>query len=192
MSYTDVSTLTAALKEWAIVVKALEAGETIMLLRKGGIREEQNRFTIPTRRIWLYPTYEHQKPELLKPAYAAEVNSVPSGWHPTTVTIGSCAEITDVFTITEAETLNRLYGYHVWTKEMVYSRLKWKQRQPLAVLLMRVYRLAQPVCLPYDNSYGGCKSWIDLRQPPADSGLISVLSADAYQQQVKQITQLLH
>lgn len=192
MIYTDISTLTAALKEWAVVVEALEKAETIMLLRKGGIREEQNRFTIPTRRVWLYRTYEHQKPELLKPAYAAEVTSVPSGWHPTTVSIGSCAEISDVFTLTEAETLNSLYSYHVWTDAMVYSRLKWKQRQPLAVLLLRVYKLAQPVLLPYDDSYGGCKSWIHLRQPPADSRLTPVLSTSAYQQQVKEIAQLLH
>ena len=31
-------TLSHALKEWAIVVDALAAGKTIMLLRKGGIR----------------------------------------------------------------------------------------------------------------------------------------------------------
>lgn len=96
MLSTTTKTLSHALKEWSVAVEALEAGKTIMLLRKGGIREESTNFEVPYRQVWLYPTYEHQKPDLLKSEYASQVTPVESGWHPDTVRIGSCAEITGV------------------------------------------------------------------------------------------------
>ena len=94
-------TTTHALKEWAVAVQALEAGKTIMLLRKGGIREVGNRFQVTHNQVLLYPTYEHQKPHLLKAEYADQVTPVASGWHPETVRIGGWAEITDILAVSE-------------------------------------------------------------------------------------------
>ena len=61
---------TPALKEWAAIVHALLEGEQIVDVRKGGLREDGRHFDSPARRFWLSPTAEHQKTELLKPAYA--------------------------------------------------------------------------------------------------------------------------
>ena len=152
--------LQLALKEWAIAVDALSAGKTIVLLRKGGIREAN--FQVRQTKFWLYPTYEHQKPHLLKPEYAAQVKSVPSGWHPDRVTIESYAEITEAFELDNWQQLEALYPYHIWHQTMVRDRLKWKPQQSLTVLLLRVYRAAQPQTISYDSAYGGCKSWIEL------------------------------
>jgi hypothetical protein len=85
--------LSPALKEWAVAVDALAAGQTILLLRKGGIREQGGTFAVPHRQVWLYPTYEHQKPHLLRSDYAAQVTEVPSGWHPEQVKIQAWAQI---------------------------------------------------------------------------------------------------
>ena len=57
----DLNTSFHALKEWAVAIKALEAGKTIMLLRKGGIHERGGCFHVPQREVLLYPTYEHQQ-----------------------------------------------------------------------------------------------------------------------------------
>ena len=129
--------LSHALKEWAIAVDALTTGKTIVLLRKGGIRESG--FTVKNSLVWLYPTYEHQKPELLKPEYAGQVSPVPSGWHPQTVTIKSCAEITDVLPLNNPRQIAALQPYHIWNESMISDRLKWKPKQPIVVLLLRVY-----------------------------------------------------
>ena len=64
------SMATHALKEWAVATDVLERGETILLLRKGGIREEGKHFRVAHDEVLLYPTYEHQQPHLLKPQYA--------------------------------------------------------------------------------------------------------------------------
>lgn len=151
----------AALKEWAIAVDALTQGETILLLRKGGIREEQGHFTVAHRQVWLYPTYEHQQPHLLKSPYHQQVQPVASGWHPEVVLIKAWAEVTDIFAIDEAETVMALLPFHIWNEAFVSDRLRWKPRQPLYGLLLRVYALEAPVTIPYRVEYGGCKSWID-------------------------------
>ena len=58
-----------ALKEWAVIVHALLEGEQILDVRKGGLREDGRHFSVQSNRLWLYPTAEHQKPELLKEPY---------------------------------------------------------------------------------------------------------------------------
>ena len=184
---SSTETLIHALKEWAIAVDALATGQTIMLLRKGGIREEHRNFQIQQPRFWLYPTYEHQKPHLLKPEYATKVTIVESGWHPDKVLIRSCAEITQVLSVNRLETLQALHPYHIWNQQMVRDRFKWKASQPLSVLLLRVYNLPQPLSISYDSSYGGCKSWIDLVKPISLARLTPVLDDNIYQNQVREI-----
>lgn len=180
-----------AFKEWAIAVSALAEGQTIMLLRKGGIREGSKQFQVKQQQVWLYPTYEHQKPDLLKPQYSKQVREVTSGWHPATVEIQSYGEITHVLRVDDWETLQKLEPYHVWNERMISDRFKWKPQQPLTILLLRVANLPTPVTIPYDESYGGCKSWIDLVQPISLQGLKPVLATDVYQQQVERILSII-
>lgn len=175
-----------ALKEWAIAVEALVQGEMILLLRKGGIRDQGGSFTLVQPQFWLYPTFEHQKPHLLKSAYADRVQAVESGWHPETVEIQAWAEVTHDYQVSEAGAIAALLPFHIWTESFVTDRLKWKPKSPLSVLLLRVHRLIQPIQIPYRTEYGGCKSWIEL---PifADTPSQPVLSEAAFQQQVTAI-----
>jgi len=156
---------TPALKEWAIAVEALRAGRSILLLRKGGIRETNGRFSVEHPRVWLYPTYEHQKPHWLKPDYARRITPVDSGWHPTEVPISVWAEVTEVLQLMDEETIARLLPYHIWNERLVTERLHWKPHQPLYALLLRVYTLPEVISLPYSDTYGGCKSWLHLPIP---------------------------
>ncbi|MCA1740030.1 MAG: DUF1802 family protein [Actinobacteria bacterium] len=58
--------------------------------------------------------------------------------------------------------MEALDPYHVWTPEYAESRLKWRPKKPLTVLVLRMYLLEEPVELEYRAEYGGCKSWIEL------------------------------
>lgn len=186
--------LTAALKEWAIAVDALTQGKTIVLLRKGGIREPGGSFAIKHSPVWLYPTYEHQKPHLLKPEYLSSeytslertspVTALPSGWHPERIEIPAWASITHVFQISDADAIEALLPFHIWNLQFVADRLKWKPKSPLAVLLLRVYRLLQAHTIAYHPSYGGCKSWIDLEVGLSPIDALPVLSEAEFLSQV--------
>ncbi|HEY9638624.1 MAG TPA: DUF1802 family protein [Coleofasciculaceae cyanobacterium] len=181
------STTTHALKEWAVAVDALEQGKTIMLLRKGGIKEEGNRFKVAYNQILLYPTYEHQQPNLLKAEYAPQVKPVTSGWHPERVRIGSWAEITEILPVSDESGVAALLPYHIWNEQFVSDRLNWKPRQPLYILLLRTYRLPQPQVIPYQSEYGGCRSWIDLAEPISIKDIVPILSDTEYTKQAAEI-----
>ena len=155
-----------ALKEWAAVVHALLEGEQIVDLRKGGLREDGRHFDVPARRLWLYPTAEHQRPELLKAAYRHWTDLADAAPVGTAITLSAWADITDVATVTEPEHLAALDSKSVWTADYAQSRLKWKRRDPLWVLVLRVHRLTSPITVPWLDSYGGCTSWVPLVDLP--------------------------
>ena len=182
-----------ALKEWNIAVEALEQGETIMLLRKGGIREQGKKFQVAHQQILLYPTFEHQEPALLNSQYANQVQSVPSGWHPEQVKIGSFAEITDilVWQTEQGESLiDRLMPFLIWNEAFVRDRLQFKPNQPLYILLLRTYKLSQVYEIFYHPTYGGCRSWIDLQETISLENIVPVLRDEEYQQHVSKIHQI--
>ena len=180
-----------ALKEWAVVCASILEGEQILTIRKGGIKEEGRRFAVRHPQFLLFPTYEHQAPEHIKPAYRRRITRLPdssaSGTSPSptsapevthsiaisnepndsgdTVRLESYCEVVDVFEITEARALDALDSMHIWQKSYVQERLRWKPRQPLLVIALRAYALQKPICVPYLESYGGCKSWIDIELP---------------------------
>lgn len=180
-------TTTHALKEWNVAVDALSAGKTIMLLRKGGISEEGGAFKVASDRVLLYPTYEHQQPDLLKSEYATLVTPVVSGWHPETVKISAYAQITDILLVSESKTVEALLPYHIWNQQFVSDRLKWKSRQPLYILLLRTYKLAQTYIIPYSSQYSGCKSWIDLLAEISLADALPALSDIEYEKKVLEI-----
>ncbi|MEP0869650.1 DUF1802 family protein [Trichocoleus desertorum AS-A10] len=185
-------TMTHALKEWAVAVSALVQGQTILLLRKGGIKEQGGTFRVAHDSVVLYPTYEHQKPDLLKPVYAAQVQPVTSGWHPETVPISAWAQITHILQVVEAATVAQLLPYHIWNERFVSDRLKWKPRTPLYLLLLRAYRLPQTQMIPYRLEYGGCQSWIDLATPISLVDSTPVLSDAEYARQTEGIQAMIN
>ena len=65
-----------ALKEWAVTVKALAEGQQILLLRKGGIHEESKDFRVIHPEFLLYPTFEHQREDLLREEYQPDLRAV--------------------------------------------------------------------------------------------------------------------
>lgn len=176
--------LDQALKEWAVTVDALLAGETILLIRKGGIRDKKGQFTVQARRVLLLPTYEHQRSDLLKPAFT----QVPAAPEITdTVRFTGWAEITHVVALQSPVALERLYPWHMWNQAFIEQRLQWQPQRPLYLLLLRSHRLPQPVSIPQRPEYGGCRSWITLAEPVDISASQPVIKLDAYDAQVAQI-----
>ena len=62
-----------AIKEWAVTVRALAEGEQLLTLRKGGIREENKHFEIEHDRFFLYPTFDHQRNDLVRQSHVPEL-----------------------------------------------------------------------------------------------------------------------
>ena len=177
-----------AFKEWAVIVHALLEGEQMLDVRKGGLREDGRHFAVRATRVWLYPTAEHQRAELLKPAYRHWVDLAAAAPVGEPIRIDGWADIVGVATVFEPEHLAGLDSRLVWTLEYAASRLNWKKRDPLWVLAMRVHRLREPLVVPWSDGYGGCTSWVELAGLPADPAALDaepVLSDVAFEARLK-------
>src|SRR2546430_4448267 len=62
-----------AFKEWAVTVRALAEGEQLVTLRKGGIREPDRHFEVEHERFFLYPTFDHQRIDLVRESHRPEL-----------------------------------------------------------------------------------------------------------------------
>lgn len=162
-----------ALKEWSSIWDALVAGRQLIDLRKGGIREETHRFRIRATRFWLYDSYEHERPELLRPDAAARVDAVRSE-RPARdrLRFSAWAELACAASITDPAQLAALDDEFIWTSGYAEQRLKWRPKQPLWLLVLRTYRLAEPIDVPVRDQYAGCTSWVPMQDLPADPRLV--------------------
>ena len=173
----------AAFKEWAVTVRALAEGEQLLTLRKGGIREENRHFEIEHDRFFLYPTFDHQRNDLVKEAHQPELPRAleegvwsdgepsPRGFsrdggipQPDRVRIRAWAEVAASYLITDPRCVDALSPYYVWNEEYMRERLRWKPRHPLHVILLRTYRIPRPVTVKVRDEYVGCQSWLDLHR----------------------------
>jgi hypothetical protein len=183
-----------AFKEWAVIVHALLEGEQIVDIRKGGLREEGRHFGLQSTRFWLYPTAEHQRPELLKVAYRHWIDVAAAAPVGQPIRIDGWADVVRAAAVTEPEQLEQLTSKLVWSPEYAQSRLGWKRRDPLWVLALRVHRLLEPITVPWRDGYGGCTSWVDLDGLPADPAMVpseQALSDVAFDARLKGVLEAL-
>ena len=177
-----------ALKEWAVTVDALARGAQILLLRKGGIHEEGKDFRVIHPEFLLYPTYEHQREDLLKaerqPDLARLLSDSPRS---ESITFSHFAKVEELLEVEEQEKVDDLSSHHIWTDAYAQSRLHWKPMLPLSIMLLRVYHMEQPATAPFIPEYGGCKSWVEVI-PRVDLGqLTPALSDEEFQREVEAI-----
>ena len=172
-----------AFKEWAVTVRALAEGEQLVTLRKGGIREAERHFTVQHDQFFLYPTFDHQRNDLVRESHVPELRrALEEGvWadgepplhaltqdggiaQPERVRIRAWAEVAGHFTVTDPRAIDALSPYYVWSTDYCEKRLRWKRQHPLHVLLLRTYRIPRPVTVKVRDEYGGCRSWLQLQR----------------------------
>ena len=156
-----------ALKEWSIVCRALENGRQSILLRKGGILEYKEGFEISQKIFLLYPTLEHQSREYLQQDYLQEIelllrNNGPNFYQDKINTITILARIEGMQEFNDETKLSKLEKYHIWNEKYVNMRMSYNPKKPMNALLLRVYKLPQPITIDVNPEWAGCKSWIDI------------------------------
>lgn len=156
-----------ALKEWAAVIRALELGKQIFLLRKGGLAETHLGFELKHPRFVFYPTWEHQQREQLKPQFRPwfdELEPKPGR----NLTISALAEASSVLEApADRERWRHADDLHIWSDDYLRMRYEYRPDLPLRIVLLRAYRLQKPVQITDDRRYGGCRSWVDLNEEVA-------------------------
>ena len=155
-------------KEWLDVCAHLGGGTTSLLLRKGGIHEGREGFSFKHEQFFLFPTGFHQAVTgLTAPAPANDLvaASEEAGVSIRHFCIASFARL-----IRNRETIEALAPYHFWAPEVVWERYSYSDKLEadcLSVAFVRVFQLSEPWHIPYRPGFGGCRSWVELPEPPA-------------------------
>jgi hypothetical protein len=177
----------AALKEWAIVCKAIEDGKQALLFRKGGIMEYRNGFELKHKVFFLFPTFEHQSIDSIQNEYREELealkqqqqqqqqkditqsliqndnnisNEKNSKVTQDIINISTFVEITHFIEINDISKLEKLEKYHIWNLDYVKMRFNYNPKKPLYLLMLRAYKLNEPIEIQNKPEWSGCKSWI--------------------------------
>jgi hypothetical protein len=194
-----------ALKEWAVTVRALAEGEQLVTLRKGGIRETERHFEIEHDRFFLYPTFDHQRNDLVRASHLPELaRALEEGvWpggdppadaltrdggipQPERVRVRAWAEVAASYLVTDPRCVDALSPYYVWTTDYAEKRLRWKRRHPLHVIVLRTYRIPRPVTVRVRDDYGGCRSWVEIQRALPFEGT-PVLSDEEFERAAEEI-----
>lgn len=150
------------LKEWAVTSGALGRGEQIFMLRKGGIREDGRHFKIEHEQFILYPGLFHEGELLLKPEKQDLLEETANADFSKEITFSVFCDLVETIEVSEEHQVRALDAFHIWSEEFPVKRFNWKPRRPLKLMIVRSYRLTTPVTLAVDDSYAGCKSWVEL------------------------------
>jgi hypothetical protein len=156
-----------ALKEWALVCRLLLQGRQAVLLRKGGIDEKG--FWVEADEFLLYPTYFHQMVEKVRPEFAEEcrralAEAPPEG----IVRLPGVARVVDHVEARRPEGMAALRDLHPYTDEQVETRIAFRPRKPLVLLVVEVRPTLGPVEVTARPEFAGCVSWVDagIERPP--------------------------
>ena len=151
-----------ALKEWAVVIEALARGYQIFLLRKGGIAEGKRGFELKHRDFLLFPTWEHQHIDLIRPQYHPLLRQLGRR-QDDTLELLYRGQVTDVVPAPESlDQMRLLEQHHIWTDGHLQKRYDYRPDLALYLVIIRLYRLAVPASIPLEPRYAGCRSWVDL------------------------------
>ena len=180
-----------AFKEWAVVCAALASGQQSLILRKGGIHEGREGFRVAHREFWLFPTGFHQEPDAVIPATRPLLDQVLLQQPPAEeVHIRHYVEVEQVVEIHDMERLSRLSPWHIWSEKTMVNRFHYKL-PGLFAMLVRVSELPQPFHIPVSPHFAGCRSWVDLPNEIATSGLKPVVTETVHADRMHQIRELL-
>ena len=151
-----------AFKEWAAICRALASGRQDVIFRKGGIGEPGGGFRPDHDRFLLLPTFLHQAADSLVPEARDLLEGIDADRPPEgTVALRHVGTVRAARRIVRLEDLASYRGRHVWADAVVAERFhRWQDE--LHVLEVAVDPLPQPLVLPWQDAFGGCKSWVEL------------------------------
>ena len=177
-----------AFKEWASIVNALAQGKQILILRKGGIREDSGEFQVEHDEFFLFPTYEHQNKSDLKveahPVLDFSLNGRPD---PNKIPIQYYVKTEQVMNLTDEAELARLRDFHIWSDEAVAKRFHYGRQKGLYVITCRIFKLPKPHVISNTPEYAGCKSWVTLTEKISTLGAKPILSDFQFKDQSEAI-----
>ena len=166
MTSTPVSSR-AALKEWAISAESLAQGRQILLLRKGGLHDEDGAFHLEHPSFFLMPTWFHQERGLVQAAHQDLWQQAPreSDENAKLAYLRHFARVEQVWQLRENAGSALKSAAHIYSSSYLDLRFSYQEDKPLLCAALRVWTLDEPVRYELRPQDLGCKSWVEWDEP---------------------------
>jgi len=159
-------------KEWAIVCDSIARGETSLIFRKGGVAEGRDGFHFKYRRFFLFPTYFHEQIERTRLVSDRTLEPAPDS-----VIVTLFLEVEFSCWVEDLDRLAELEQFHILKSSVLRERFCYEDRKGIYVAFVRAYRLSPTWKFAFQRSYGGCRSWVELPEPPQDLQITPILDS---------------
>ena len=151
-----------AFKEWALVCASMLRGETSLIFRKGGIAEGRDGFRFQHERFFVFPTFFHEQADRLR----IEVPTIEP--EPNIVSFSAYIHVEFTRWLEDLSLLQPLSDLHILKPEVLQERFAYDDPKGLYLAMVRVFAVTPVWSLSFQRSFGGCRSWVELPEPPAE------------------------
>lgn len=181
-----------ALKEWAITCEALAQGRQIVLLRKGGLLDEDGTFSLEHGQFFLLPTWLHQEEALVRPddRDLFRVTQKLPGESLQVAFLRHFARVEAVWQLDERDEAILASAPHIWSRQYLDVRFGYKSDKPLLCAALRVWELQAPLRYELRPQDMGCRSWVEMNAP-LESAATPVLDDESFAEALESWSQLL-
>lgn len=159
------ASMSIGFKEWTLVCDALGRGVQSIIIRKGGIAEGRAGFRFQHPAFFLFPTLFHEQVAKLKLPPGTAIPAQRPDAHE--VTLRASVEWTQ--DVNDLDVVRRLAPFHIWQDSEIEKRFHYEEekgKSGVSVAFVRIERTSEPFVFPDSPKFGGCRSWIELPDPP--------------------------
>ena len=153
-------------KEWTLVCDALGSGAQSIIIRKGGIAEGRAGFRFQHGEFLLFPTLFHEQVAKLKLPPGTALPALRADGHHE---IALRARVEWTQDVADLAVVRRLAPFHCWQDSEMEKRFRYEEEKGktgVSVAFVRVEKMSTPFVFPDSPKFGGCRSWIELPEPP--------------------------
>ncbi|MBV8097640.1 MAG: DUF1802 family protein [Verrucomicrobia bacterium] len=170
-----------AFKEWALVCASMLRGETSLIFRKGGVAEGREGFRFQHERFFLFPTFFHEQADRLR----IDVPSVEP--EPNLVSFSAYVHVEFTRWIEDLSLLQPLSDLHILKPEVLEQRFAYDDPKGLHLAVIRVFGVIPVWSLALQKSFGGCRSWVELPEAPAELRFTPVIDDSEHASRVQRV-----
>ena len=170
-----------AFKEWALVGASMLRGETSLIFRKGGIAEGREGFRFQQERFFLFPTFFHEQADRLR----IDVPVIEP--QPDLVSFSAYVHVEFTCWIEDLSLLPPLSDLHILKPEVLEQRFAYDDPKGLHLAMIRVFGVIPVWSLAFQKSFGGCRSWVELPEAPAELRFTPVIQDGEHAGRVQRV-----
>ncbi len=162
----------AGLKEWAIVCEAMGRGEQSVILRKGGLAEGRAGFAFRHAEFFLFPTFFHEQVEKVRVSGAGNPQGAGRRDRDSVFGESDCRKRK----LRSWATAAALEPFHILQRIGRARAIRYTSGWPARRAGSSIPIEAELDFSGCTGRYGGCRSWVQLPECPAETQVEPVLT----------------